>query len=746
MIDNWFKNDLQNIYGQHTVAVFIDETGMAEFLLKVVEDEYTIYQADTEVDELQVKYLIEKAPPGRERYLIYTRTKKDKLKFIREYCETCGCLEIRYLHHYIKEKVHQTLNLNINLPREELLAAAKISVGKDGTYWMDISHKGAAEIFDLEKELLPFVHDPEVYAKEKYDAQLRETFYRKVNELLGREYLQKPATTLAGEVVKAMLDGLAAGHCHKTLVSVYNKWLDSVTYRDSFRRYLDSYSLDREPDIRNMDIHHPFRQVDERWLAEMGKTLSAKAAPAKTALAETLPILHRRNQSRPAQALGIIFWNDVLALLEFDPGNIAYLSSFRECVEFYIKHFYKLDTAIRQLYAEFLNRKELLEPFQELYKEYVAVFLEKWFKHWSGYQENQTGTLQKIINEAGGLKTAVIVGDGVAYEIAELVAAKVNVLATLARDSIIADIPSETENNMSRIYLDNGLTEAIHGKREKYLTARNPDTAIDFVRLDEVNEEARPGQFLICTYKDIDDMGEKLQQKALKYFPETIDFFAEKISLLLDSGYARVYLISDHGFVLTGLLSEADKISTPFKETIKTAERYIRLQERLPDGDNYVVKENKGKYFCFTKSINPFKSIGRYGFSHGGASPQELITPYFCWERSGGCTATLPVIINNKEDLKDVTGELFPIIIKAGKGAGDLLSIERKVFLVFFVNRAQVNKSDVFTIQREKAITKEYAFDGNPQIEVHLLDADTKQQLDKAVVKQNKARDLGGLI
>ncbi len=50
-------------------------------------------------------------------------------------------------------------------------------------------------------------------------------------------------------------------------------------------------------------------------------------------------------------------------------------------------------------------------------------------------------------------------------------------------------------------------------------------------------------------------------QKALKYFPETIDFFAEKIPLLLSSGYSKVYLVSDHGFVLTGLLSEADKIS-----------------------------------------------------------------------------------------------------------------------------------------------------------------------------------------
>ncbi len=745
MIDSWFKYDLTNIYGQHTVAVFIDESGDAQFLLKTIEGEYTIHQANSELEELHIKYLIEKAQPSHERFLVYTRSKKDDLKFIREYCETCGCLEIRYLQNYIKDKVHQTLNLNINLPKEELIAAAKVSVGKDRTYWMDLSHKGATEIFDLNKELLPFVHDPDTYSKEKYDAQLRETFYRKVNELLGQDYLSKPAPTLAGEVVKAMLDGLAAGCCNKTLESVYKGWLDSVSYRGSFNRYLGSYKLSSDLDIWKVSIHHPFRQVDERWLAEVGKYISDKAH-----MSTTLAKLRQRNQSRQAQALGICFWSDVIALLEFDPKDIAYLSSFSECVDFYKKHFCRLDTAIRNLYAEFLNKKELLEPFQELYKEHVSVFLDKWFRFFRDYQENQTGTLQRIIDDAGGMKIAAIVGDGVAYEIAELVAAKVKGSANLRKEVILADIPSETENNISSIYMAKGVTEAVQGNREKYQAAQNPDVSIDFIRLDEVTQEACTGQFLICTHKDIDDMGEKLQQKALKYFPETIDFFAEKISLLLTSGYAKVYLITDHGFVLTGLLSEADKISVSPKGDFEKAERYIRTEIKQTDLTPALIEAEKSYkqfgYLYFAKNINPFKTPGLYGCSHGGVSPQELVTPYFCWERSGASVASLSVVIENKGDLKDVTGELFSIKIRADKGAGDLFSMERKVHLVFFANKAQVNKSDVFTIQRNERITKEYTFDGHSVIEVHLLDAATKQQLDRAVVKQNKDRDLGGLL
>ena len=744
MIDTWLQNDLNNIFATHPVAVLIDESGDANFLLQTLEQDYTVYCANSEIEELHVKYLIEREQPSAKKYLIYTRTAKDKLKFVREYCETHGCLEIRYLQNYIKDKVHQTLNLNINLPKEELITAAKVSIGKDKGYWFDVCHKGATEIFDLKKELLPFIHDPAAFEAEKYDAQLRDTFYRKVNDLLKQEYIQKPAKTLASEVVKAILDGLACGKPIPILEAVYYDWLDSVSYRGSFSSHLSKYKLPSDIDIWSVKSSHPFRSVDEQWLKIIGKHIDNKES-----LPDYLSKISQRNQSKQAKALGISFWSDVKILLEFDPKDIAYLSSFQECVEFYTKHFYKLDTAIRNLYTEFLNKTKLLEPFQAHYKQLVAIFLDKWFKYFTGYQEQQTGILQRIIDE-NSVKTAVIVGDGVAYEMACQVAVKVNNGFKISKNTLLADIPSETENNMSRIYMANGVTEKIQSNREKYLRDQNPDTAIDFIKLDEVNEEPRPSKYLICTYKDIDDMGEKLQHKALKYFPETIDYFAAKISILLNSGYAKVYLITDHGFVLTGLLSESDKISVSLDGVSEKAERYIRVVEQQPSLTGSYIEAGKKyghfNYLYFSTTLNPFKTPGVYGFAHGGVAPQELITPYFCWERSDDSSQALTVTIQNKDDLKSVTGELFQLKIQADKNAGDLFSLNRKVYLVFFSYKKQINKSDVFTIQREELIAKEYEFDRNAEIEVHLLDAQTKELLDKVIIKQNKDRDLGGLF
>lgn len=745
MIDQWFKRDLQEILVKHPIAVFIDESGDAEFLLKSVQNDYTIYRADSEIEELHVKYLIEKEQAAQKKFLIYTHTKRDDLKFIREYCETNGCLEIRYLRNYIKENVHRTLNLNINFPEQELIAAAKVSVGKDKAYWLNLCNQGTTEIFDLKRVLLPFIHDPFNYPSQEYDAQVCEIFYRKVNELLNQDYLPKPPETLAEEVVKLMFDGLIYNTCDQVLETVYHDWLDSVSYRSSFENYLNSYTLPNNIDIWSVSPDHPFRQIDDKWLAELAQNIGNKSI-----MPDCLAKIKQRNQSMQALELEITFWSDVLNLLEFDTKNINYLSSFPECVEFYTRHFCTLDTAIRNLYAEFLSNKTVLEPFQELYKEYESIFLEKWFTYFSDYHENQTGTLQRIIDENKDFKVAVIVGDGVAYEVAEQVAAKVKHQYTLTKDTIISGIPSETENNMSHIYMDNGIVEVIQSKREKYLADKNPDATIDYIRLDEVNDELHQGQFLICTYKDIDDMGEKLQQKALKYFPETIGFFAEKINQLLNNGYEKVYLITDHGFVLTGLLSESDKISVSLTGQYDKAERYIRTSEKQTDlNEKYIEVKRQYKnfeYLYFARNMNPLKTPGVYGFSHGGVTPQEIITPFFCWEQAKNSISGLNVFIDNKDDLNSVTGELFRLRIKADKGAVDLFSIVRNVFLVFFSNKTQINKSELLKINQGQIITKEYTFDNNSEIEVYLLDATTKKELDKAIIKQNKERDLGGLF
>ncbi len=191
MIDQWFKNDIDTIYTKHQIVVFVDESKKAKFLLDTLDEAINIYKVESDIEELHVKYLIEKSRASGEKYLIYTSRQKDDLKFIREYCETNGTVEIKYLQNYIKDKLHKTLNLNLNMTEDELISAAQVSVGRDANYWISLS-SGVGEIFDMEKELLPFLHDPTHYMS-KYDDHLKAEFYKKINEHLKQDYVEKPA-------------------------------------------------------------------------------------------------------------------------------------------------------------------------------------------------------------------------------------------------------------------------------------------------------------------------------------------------------------------------------------------------------------------------------------------------------------------------------------------------------------------------------------------------------------------------
>lgn len=743
MIDTWFKKDIEKILSTHQIVVFIDESKEAAFLLEEVKDNYHLYTASTEIEELKIKFEIEKTHGNGNKILIYTTTPKEQLKFIREYSETNGCIEIKYLQNYIKEKVLNSLNLNLHLEKEELISAAKVSIGKDQTYWMNLSHTGASEIFNLEKELLPFLDNPTTYLK-KYDKNVQEIFFKKINELIAQPYMPKPAATLATEVVTYLFDGLANNNPNKVLLEVYNNWLDSKSYINSLDDYLKKYTLSPKSDVFAIHSAHPFRSIDEFWLEELGKNISNKGY-----IGNFLPKINQRIANRAIKHLGISFWPHVKVLLEFDEKNINQLTSLDECISFYTHHFYKLDRAIRVLYTEFLERKNLIEPLQEFYRNYCIIFLEKWFRYIDSYQSNQTGKIQEIIDANDG-KIAIVVGDGVSYEFAQEIIEKVSHEYSLAKDTryMFAGLPSETEHNMSQLYVSTGDL-LIKKEREKYISIHNPTKEIGFIDLQNVTELTDKDECLICSYKDPDKLGESHQQKALKFFDKVSDTYASKIEQLFKNGYQHVYLVTDHGYVLTGLLTDADKIEVDFKGKVDKSERYIRAEQpQVIDTTLLIEKEVKYAEYnsCyFAKRLGPFKTPGVYGFSHGGLSPQETIIPFLKWSNIQDSQDQLQVSISNKTELADVTGSLFSLKIKASASTS-LFSVARKIIIIFYAKNDKISESDIITIEKNTELKKEYNFGSNNEIEIKILDALTMAQLDKTTVKQNNARDLGGLL
>lgn len=744
MLDQWFLKDVNKVLDHHAVVVLVDESGEAEFLLSCLPGSVKQYRCATDLEELHVKYQVEKAGATAGAQLIYTQRPLSEQRYLREYVATNGAVHIKYLHNYIKAKVHEELQLNLHLKEEDIASAGKLSIGKAATYWMDLCHKGATQLFDLEKELFVFLAQPTEYLAQ-YDEQVQAVFYEKVHAAIGEQNSAKPPSTLAQEVVDQLFTGLLTNKLSPLLSKVYHNWLDSVRYQGAFQPYLDNFKLAESVDIWRVHPDHPFAVIDQRQLKEVVQQLEDPAYLKKRKTA-----LKARAKNAIAHQFGSFWWTDVLVMLGYNTRQVAALDSLSACIAHYREHFYRVDQAMRRLYTQFLAQESVIAPLQQYYQHHLlAIFMDKWFRYVGNYQQEQTGKLSELIRE-NKTKTAIVVGDGISYEFAlevKQLLADTGTWLAQEKDYLLAAYPSETENNMSQLYVTSGEVMAIHRKREQALLAAHPGEDIAFLPLEAVNETTDQHQYLILSYKDLDELGEKQQQRALKYFDQMANTLAEKIRQLLRNGYQRVYLVADHGFVLTGLLEESDKIEVQISGKKHTSERYIRTVNDPKEAELISFAQDYGThhFVSFSKNIAPFKTPGVYGYSHGGLAPQELITPFFCWE-AATVTSELTVSIVNKEDLAAVLGNVFNVKLKAVGAKGDLFQAERKVQILAFHAGKQVLKSDIIRIENGQSINKEFEFDGYTSLQLRLIDSISKATLEAVTVEQDQGRDLGGLI
>jgi hypothetical protein len=299
---------------------------------------------------------------------------------------------------------------------------------------------------------------------------------------------------------------------------------------------------------------------------------------------------------------------------------------------------------------------------------------------------------------------------------------------------------------MSALFVGNNEILSDQSDREKRLTEATKKNIV-FLKLEALHYGVK-ADYLILKYGDIDGAGEKLQHGAIKLFEEFELVLKEKIALLLNMGFNEVHLVTDHGFVLTGLLDEADKIEPAIKGKKKVSERYIRSVEKQDNVDLIGVEEPYGEYnyLYVSKNHRPFKSKGVYGYSHGGFTPQEIIIPKFIFRKEKPATSGLEVKIINKAELSEVTGILFGIKLQASSKASDLFASNRKVQVLLYAGGVNYSSSSIISMDSGKSETLEFSFQGNTEVQAVLVDATTQEQLDSVIINSSNARDTGGLL
>lgn len=123
---------------------------------------------------------------------------------------------------------------------------------------------------------------------------------------------------------------------------------------------------------------------------------------------------------------------------------------------------------------------------------------------------------------------------------------------------------------------------------------------------------------------EVDDRGHKFGCRLVDYLDEEVDRIAARIRELLDGGWQRVDVVTDHGWLL--LPGGMEKVELPLAAAVIKKGRCARLK------DGAVVEAPTVPWFwdqdvriALAPGVTCFESNKEY--EHGGVSPQECIVP-----------------------------------------------------------------------------------------------------------------------
>lgn len=733
MIGIWFKEDIERILAEHRYVVVTDANCEGEFLLKYLPEDIKQLPISNEYSEIEAKYLAESKYADCP-VLFYVRKKVAQLSFLQEYVQTGGLLVLDDMEVYIKQKLFEATGKNTHLTKDQLLLAAKLSEGKNKNWWQSVAD-GITEPLRLEDWLLDFLHAPAA-TRRKMDETVWNVFRNEVYRLIDKPQTEQPAETMAQEVVNTILQSLADNTIKGLLLEVYYQWADSTEKIDTLRKYADNYAL--PADINPLKAHpnHPFSALDRQLMMMLSNALKLHQDTT-----ELTKFLKQRTQDRKAKAFKPLWLQSVWLLCTFKVEGLGAISTYQDVATYYRQHFAALDTAMRRIYTYWLNDSATLRPLQEHYTILNNELLTCWFD----IKENYISTQKNIVINAlsGDKRTAVIVCDGLRLEIAEAIVNGItDKNVKIDRKTALSVLPSVTENGMSALF---GCSEPTMNAQTRLNTLKSIYDDVVIMPLNMLNDGVT-AQHLVLNYGDIDEVGEKKQLGALKDITNYEPELREKIAHLFRLGYNKIVLTTDHGFVLTGLLDEADKEPRPEGNIQKIEERYVLTEEPLTTSN---LIEKAGRYFnsnyqYYAKTDKPFKTTGRYGYSHGGFTPQECIIPAYELNIESNDMA-LRVMISNKKELKAVTGNYFTVKLLAEGCESDLFRNGRKVKLLLYAGSKLVIGNLIYSMKPGETVNVEFEL-AHGIDKVIVVDKDTSEQIDSCAINKSLSRDIDDLF
>lgn len=346
----------------------------------------------------------------------------------------------------------------------------------------------------------------------------------------------------------------------------------------------------------------------------------------------------------------------------------------------YASSLHLIDQAYRQFivgYMQLDHREQLDELAEKLTNWYENKYLSKIAEE-TNYTLEQA-ELGKLPKQAGFYKdyiepimqkestrVFVVISDALRYEAgAELckrLDARANGSASIS--PLVANMPTYTQLGMASLLPHKQLTIASNGtvladgeptngltnrikilqKFEQEAIAFRYDDIVSWSRT--MADEQLKGKRLVYVYHDvIDAAGDSVKSERETYaaVERAMTDLSKLVDLLSRWQTKRIFITADHGFLYqNSKVENAEKIASVEGEKVDGNRRFM-IGENLVIGDGAIaVPESfttlQGAEKAIAKGINRFVGGGGLQFVHGGATPQEVITPLIDYRRTSQAT------------------------------------------------------------------------------------------------------------
>lgn len=346
----------------------------------------------------------------------------------------------------------------------------------------------------------------------------------------------------------------------------------------------------------------------------------------------------------------------------------------------YASDLYLIDQAYRRFivgYMQLENREVLDELAEKLTNWYENKYLSKVAEE-TNYtlEQEELGKLPKQaafykeniepIMQKESTRVFVLISDALRFEageeLRERLDARANGSATIS--PLVANMPTYTQLGMASILPHKTLTIAPNGtvladdeptigltNRIKILQKSEPE-AIAF-RFDEISswsrataDEQLKGKRLVYVYHDvIDAAGDSVKSERETYVAvdRAMDDLVKLVDLLSRWQAKRIFITADHGFLYqNSKVENAEKVASVEGEKFDGNRRFVVGKNLVIGAGAIAVPETfttlQDAEKAIAKGINRFVGGGGLQFVHGGATPQEAITPLIDYRRTSQAT------------------------------------------------------------------------------------------------------------